>query len=204
MSRFGSDPRAFFDSVYQGTAPWDVGKAQPALSALLDDYPPEGPALDLGCGSGDLAFALAERGLEVVGVDFAEGAIALAREKAKSLRPDAARLVDFRVADALRPSRLQRRFRSAFDSGFLHLFEPTSVEPFVEELAATLHTGGRYYLLAFAVEFAPPSPRALTEEELASQFTPEGGWRILEVRRAVFESRIAPVPAVCACVERVA
>ena len=31
MSRFGDDPRAFFDGVYQGVAPWGIGAAQPAL-----------------------------------------------------------------------------------------------------------------------------------------------------------------------------
>lgn len=86
MSRFGSDPRAFFDSVYRQIPPWEVGGPQPALWALLDEYPPQGPALDLGCGSGDLAIALARRSLEVVGIDFADAAVAQARGKTKCFR----------------------------------------------------------------------------------------------------------------------
>lgn len=203
MSRFGSDPRAFFDSVYRETPPWDVGGPQPALQALLDEYPPEGPVLDLGCGSGDLAIALARRGLPVLGIDFAQAAIAEAREKAKKLPPQAARLAEFQVADALQPGRLGRTFASVLDSGFLHLFEPGELEPFVKELAASLRPGGRYYVLAFAVEFPAPSPRQVTEEELRVRFAPDAGWCILQLRAAVFESRIAPVPAICACIERV-
>ncbi len=204
MSRFGSDPRAFFDSVYREIPPWDVGGPQPALWALLEEYAPQGPALDLGCGSGDLAIALAQRGLEVVGIDFADAAVAQARGKRKMLSAEVAQLVNFQVADALRPSRLRREFGSVFDSGFLHLFEPLQLESFVGELGNTLRPGGRYYLLAFAVEFPPPSPRQVTEAEVRARFAAESGWRVLQLRQATFQSRIAPVPAICACIERMA
>jgi ubiquinone/menaquinone biosynthesis C-methylase UbiE len=39
-------------------------------------------ALDVGCGTGELALALAARGLQVVGVDYAPGMLARAAEKA--------------------------------------------------------------------------------------------------------------------------
>lgn len=203
MSRFGPDPRAFFSSVYEDTPPWDVGGPQPAMSALLDEHPPAGPVLDVGCGSGDLAITLAQAGLEVVGMDFVDTAIEQAREKAAALPPEVARLLSFQVADGLRPSLLQRQFGAVVDCGFYHLFEPEPGERFVEDLAAAMRPGGRYYLLAFAVEFdIPNSPRQVGEEELRARFTSEEGWRILELRPAEFQSRIAPVPAVAACMER--
>jgi SAM-dependent methyltransferase len=85
MSNFGPDPHAFFAAVYQAEAPWDIGAPQPALLELLAEVPPEGPILDVGCGSGDLGIALAQRGVEVLGVDFVEAAISQARAKAESL-----------------------------------------------------------------------------------------------------------------------
>src|SRR5262245_22929677 len=100
MSRFGPDPRGFFDAVYRDVPPWDVGGPQPALTALFDAHPPAGLVLDVGCGSGDLAIALAERGCRVVGVDFVPAAIDHAREKARSLAPNVAERVEFLVADA--------------------------------------------------------------------------------------------------------
>ena len=202
MSRFGSDPLAFFDAVYRETPPWDVGGAQPALWALLDEYPPIDPILDVGCGSGDLAIALAHQGLRVLGIDFVDAAITQARQKADRLPPEVARLLEFQVADALQPALLQRKFGSVVDSGFFHLFEPDERDRFLDELGPTLLPGGRYYLLAFAVEFPPPSPRPVTEDELRARFTPAKGWRIQALRSAEFLSRIAPVPALCACVER--
>lgn len=157
----------------------------------------------MGCGSGDLAIALAQRGLEVLGIDFVDAAIAHARGKAAALPPEVAARLEFRVADALRPSLLGRRFGSVVDSGFLHLFDVAECDRFAGELASALVPGGRYYLLAFAVEFdIPHSPRAIGEEELRARFTAERGWRIVAVRPAEFLSRIAPVPATAACIER--
>lgn len=203
MSRFGADPQAFFDAVYRQTPPWDIGGPQPALEALLDALPPSGPALDVGCGSGDHAIALARRGLGVVGVDIVQEAIAQARAKAAALPPDLASRLEFLVADALRPALLGRQFGAVVDSGFMHLFEPEVADRFAAELAVSLRPGGRYYLLAFAVQFDIPNvPRAVTEAELRSRFTPERGWRILALREALFQNRVAATPAVSACVER--
>src|SRR5262245_1213642 len=93
----------FFDSAYGETPPWDIGEAQPDLIALFNEYPPAGPVLDLGCGTGDLALALARRGLTVLGIDLAEAAIHQARAKAAAVA-DVGRLTEFRVGDALHPA----------------------------------------------------------------------------------------------------
>jgi SAM-dependent methyltransferase len=201
MRRFSPD---FFASVYRETPPWDIGAPQPALDALLDEHPPAEPVLDVGCGSGDLAIALARRGLHVLGIDFVEAAIAQARARAGALPPDAAGRLELRVADALRPSLLEQRFGAVVDSGFFHVLEPDQRDGFVDELAATLLPGGRYYLLAFATEFPMPNtPMKVSEDELRARFTADRGWRIVTARPAQFLSRFAPVPAVAACIERV-
>jgi ubiquinone/menaquinone biosynthesis C-methylase UbiE len=203
MSRFGDDPRAFFDFVYQDTPPWDIGAAQPAMSALLTEYPPQDPILDVGCGSGDLAIHLAQLGHQVTGIDFVESAIAQAQEKMKSLPAPVARLLDFRVADALKPSLLQQPFGAVVDSGFFHLFSPDECDRYMDELALTLIPGGRYYLHAFDIEFSMPNlPRKVSIDEVRTRFTIGKGWNILELRSSEFHSRVAPpVPATIACIE---
>jgi hypothetical protein len=68
-----------------------------------------------------------------------------------------------------------------------------------------LRLEGRYYLLAFAVTF-PGShvPRAVDEGEVRRRFSPAAGWRILHCAPATFTSRVGPVPALAACIERAA
>lgn len=205
MSRFGSDPLAFFNSIYKVIPPWEIGAPQPAMSALLAKYPPTSPILDVGCGSGNLSIYLAQLGHHVVGIDFVEAAIASAREKAGSLPSGVADLLTFQVTDALRPSLLKQQFGAVVDSGFFHLFDPDQCDRFVDELEPTLLPNGRFYMHEFAIEFPVPNvPRQITADELQERFTAEKGWQIKEIQSVEFLSRVAPpVPAICACIERV-
>src|SRR5262245_9521235 len=85
----------YFDAAYRETPGWDVDAAQPAMIALLDDFPPASPVLDVGCGTGTLALALARGGLTVLGVDLSAAAIDMARAKAGAAEPEIAARVDF-------------------------------------------------------------------------------------------------------------
>jgi cyclopropane fatty-acyl-phospholipid synthase-like methyltransferase len=196
----------FFDSVYRARPRWDIGEAQPALMALLDEFPPTGPVLDVGCGTGDLALAIARRGYTVLGVDLAETAIEQARAKAAAETPQVSRSVEFRVGDALHPAQFPGPFGAVVDCGFYHLFGPHEREGFVQELAMALVDGGRYYLLGFAIESQyPNSPKQVREDELRERFALEQGWRILALQPAHFLVSLAhqKVPAVAMCAERV-
>jgi SAM-dependent methyltransferase len=85
--------RGFWDDAYEQD-PDSVAVEDHLLDAELAGLQP-GSALDLGCGSGPNALKLAERGWSVVGVDWAQKAIDLARESAKNRGLD----VTFLVAD---------------------------------------------------------------------------------------------------------
>jgi 2-polyprenyl-3-methyl-5-hydroxy-6-metoxy-1,4-benzoquinol methylase len=84
-------------SYLDGPPPWDVGRPQPAIARLADEGAFAGPVLDAGCGTGENALHVASLGPHVVGVDVAETALAIAREKAADRGLDA----DFVVGDAL-------------------------------------------------------------------------------------------------------
>jgi SAM-dependent methyltransferase len=201
--RFGADPNRFFAAAYDAGPPWDIGAPQPALMELFSEFPPAGPALDLGSGSGDLSIWLAGRGLHVLGVDFVPAAVKLAQERAASLSDRVAANLEFRVADALKPASFGRQFGTIADSGFYHLFEADRCERFAVELTSALRPGGRYYLLAFAVDFPSPDvPRGISADELRRHFAASKGWKVLALRDAEFVSRVGPVPAICACFER--
>ena len=204
MGRFGPDPHRFFADVYREQAPWDTGDAQPDLLKLLEEFPPVSPVLDVGCGPGDLAIAVARMGYDVTGIDFVETAIDQARAKVATLPRSIAQRLEFRVADALTPSRLGRSFGAVVDSGFHHLFDLEERDAFASDLAACLVPGGRYYMLEFAVTFpVPNSPREVTEDEIRARFSTSKGWDLKVCRATEFQSRVALVPAIAACIERV-
>jgi 2-polyprenyl-3-methyl-5-hydroxy-6-metoxy-1,4-benzoquinol methylase len=69
-------------SYHDGAAPWDLGRPQPVLVRLAAEGRLAGAVLDAGCGTGENALHIASLGLPVLGVDVAETALAIAREKA--------------------------------------------------------------------------------------------------------------------------
>ena len=62
-------PRDRFEGYYATPrAPWDIGRPQRAFVEATEAI--RGRVIDIGCGTGDLAVWLAERGCTVTGVDF--------------------------------------------------------------------------------------------------------------------------------------
>src|SRR5688500_7033616 len=107
-----------FDTAYEGTPPWEIGRPQEAFVRLAEAGEIAGAVLDVGCGTGENALMLAQRGHEVWGVDTAATAIHRAREKAD----ERGLTVTFRVADALHLDQLRRSFDTVIDSGLFHVF----------------------------------------------------------------------------------
>ena len=91
----GDIDRDFWNDAYKQD-PDQVMVGDHLLDQELEGLP-VGTALDLGCGSGANALKLAERGWSVVGVDWAEHAIELAKRSAQEKGLDAT----FTVGDVM-------------------------------------------------------------------------------------------------------
>ena len=105
------------------------------LVAETSDLAP-GRALDLACGEGQNAVWLAERGWKVVGVDFAD--VAIAKARARAARDGVA--AEFTVADVLE----YEPEASAFDLVLLLYFHlpPDELRIVLARAAAALVPGG--------------------------------------------------------------
>jgi SAM-dependent methyltransferase len=174
---------ARWDQTYRSSRPpWDIGRPQAAFVRLADAGELIAPVLDCGCGTGEQSLMVAERGIEVVGVDFAPAAIEAARQKAqeRELR------VDFQVADALDLGRLGRQFRTVIDSGVFHTFSDAERGMYVESLGTALEPGGVVHILCFS-ELTPGDygPRRVTQAEIRDAFAK--GWDVQRIDAERFD-----------------
>ncbi len=164
-------------SYHDGPAPWDIGRAQPAIVRLADAGAFAGPVLDAGCGTGENTLRVAALGLSVLGVDVAETALAMAREKAA----DRGIEVEFAVADAFQLERLGRRFETVLDCGLFHTFDPDERPRYVSSLAAVTEPDGTLYVLCFSDEGTDPGPHPVSRAELGAAFGPGTGWKVVAI-----------------------
>jgi len=153
--------RAMFD----GLAPTWETRIGPhhlwALDLALADVPPPARILDLGTGTGVVAFALAERypQAEVVGIDLSPGMIEEARAK---VPPELAGRVRFEVGDA---AALEQ------SDGEFDLVVLSNMIPFFDELARVAAASGT---LVFSFSKGAGTPIYVSPERLREELAGRG------------------------------
>jgi SAM-dependent methyltransferase len=189
-------------SYLDGAPPWDIGEPQPAILRLAGEGAFAGAVLDAGCGTGENTLHVASLGLQVLGVDVAETALSIAREKAAARGVDA----EFLVADALHLDRLGRVFETVLDCGLFHTFDGDERPDYAASLASVTGRGGHLFVLCFS-DVGPDTcgPHPISQEELRSAFKRSSGWKVESVSpdriRIRFDAQ--GVPAWLAKIERI-
>ena len=192
-------------SYHDGPAPWDIGHPQPAIARLASQGGFAGAVLDAGCGTGEHTLLVASLGLPVVGpvlgVDVAETALAMAREKADDRGIEA----EFALADALHLERLDRRFKTVMDCGLFHTFNGDERPGYVASLASVIEQHGTLYVLCFSDEGPETGPHPIRQEELRAAFNPGNGWNVAGIERERIQTRFHDngAPAWLATIKRV-
>ncbi len=169
-------------SYHDGPAPWDIGQPQPAIVRLASEGGFAGAVLDAGCGTGENALHIASLGLSVLGVDVAETALAMAREKAK----DRGIEVEFAAADAFQLECLGRTFETVLDCGLFHTFDGDERTRYVASLASVTQHDGTLYVLCFSDDGPDTGSHPIRQEELRAAFNPSNGWNVAAKNRTGF------------------
>lgn len=107
---------------------------------------PGSRVLDVASGTGDLAIEAASRGAEVVGSDFSEGMLALARKKAPA--------ITFEQADALALPYEDDSFDAATVGFGARNF--SDLQQGLNEMARVVRPGGRVVVLEITTPTRPP------------------------------------------------
>jgi ubiquinone/menaquinone biosynthesis C-methylase UbiE len=160
-----------------------------------------GAVLDAGCGTGENALHLAGLGLDVLGVDVADTAISIAREKAATRSIDA----EFALADALHLNRLGRLFETVLDCGLFHTFDSDERRDYVASLASVTGRGGSLHVLCFCDAGPTRGPHPISRAELSAAFKRSDGWSVASIAPDRIEASFdtGGAPAWWAKIERI-
>ncbi|WP_433679119.1 class I SAM-dependent methyltransferase [Nocardia sp. CA-119907] len=188
-------------SYHDGPAPWDIDRPQPAIVRVASAGGFAGAVLDAGCGSGENALYVASLGLSVLGVDVAETALVIARDKAENRGIE----VEFAVADAFQLERLRRRFDTVLDCGLFHTFDGDERARYVASLAAVTEHGGTLYVLCFSDIGPDTGPHPVGRDELTAAFDSGAGWQVAAIEPDRIQTRFHDdgAPAWLATIERI-
>ena len=153
-----------YDSLFQ--TPTGRLARQRSLAPLLRNFKPGMRVLDIGCGTGEEALALARKGVEVVGMDPSEGSLAILRRKLQAEPSLKVRPVKARARDLPRLAQEIGRLDGAYSSFGALNCEP-SLAPVRDCLAALLAPGApfiasvinRFCLFELAVGMLTLHPR---------------------------------------------
>jgi 2-polyprenyl-3-methyl-5-hydroxy-6-metoxy-1,4-benzoquinol methylase len=151
--------------------PWH--REPPALLVeALDQRGTPGRALDVGCGQGVHTTYLAQRGYEVVGLDFVAAALAAARARAEQAGVSArVKLHECDVVEFDPPE----PFDVVLDSGCLHHLPKAKIPAYRQRLDQWLAPGGDLVLVHFSHRPRipiPMGPNHLTRDQAVALLAP--------------------------------
>jgi SAM-dependent methyltransferase len=159
----GPSPEFWQSRFAEGVLPWDRGTANPQLLKWLDaGLLASGEQVIVpGCGQGWEVAALARHGMQVIGVDFASGALAMCRKLVESEVRDAG-LVTLVEANVLHWQPL-RAVDAVFEQTCLCALYPDYWMHYAAQVHAWLKPGGKLLALFMQVPAKSEFPQGFIE-----------------------------------------
>ena len=193
-----SNNRSFEERYQENDTPWELNRPDHNLMDLVTTLSiPAGPAIDLGCGTGDNSIWLAGQGFTVTGCDLSALALDQARAKADRAKVSCT----FVQGDFMSELPPGAPFSFAFDRGCFHTFDdPTVRNCFVARVAGILAPHGQWLSIIGNKDEERgdrPGPPQLSAWEVVAAVEPY--FELLSLRRGHFDFNRTPAPLAWIC-----
>ena len=172
-----------------GNPPWKDNQPNPHLVSLVASHAKlTDTLLDVGCGYGHNAVALAKLGHRVIATDLSKTALARAFSLAKEQRVQ----LECRVMDVFDHGLLEQLIDVVYEKGVLHtFFSATSREDYIKAVSDLLPKGGLWISVSGSAENADLNDDADTNAyprlKLSDIVSPAEAWfEIVEVTQGVY------------------
>ncbi len=184
--------RRFEERYKAGNMPWDIGRPDFNLKEVLQAYNiSPGRALDIGCGTGDNAIFLAEKGFDTTGTEIVSMALDAACRKAE----ERAVRCHFILHDIMQGPVKGAPFDFVFDRGCFHSFDTLDERRrFAKAIADHLSEGGYWLSLVGNADEKRqgPGPPRRSAREIVEAVEPF--FEILLLKAGRFDSNMEPPP----------
>ena len=168
--------------------PWHREEPGRLLDVAVAARAGRGRALDLGCGAGVFLVWLAQRGMQITGIDMFAEATAMARARAQQAQVP----VELVTGD-LFSFNPPAPFDLVYDSGCLHSLVGGDVDAYKRKLLSWLAPGADFVLEHWgkrhALDWRPIGPRRRSQATITRMFAPE-----LQLRETDVTDFAAPMP----------